>query len=48
VTDQERSIQRAKVQPRHPWRVWHGTSEQAKEVKEKADRVVPLHTRVIR
>lgn len=48
TTDQERAMQRAKNPGKSSWRAWHGTSEQMRQVKEKAERVAPLHSRVIR
>ena len=48
TTDQERAMQRAKNPGKSSWRAWHGTSEQAKRDREKAERVAPLHSRVIR
>lgn len=48
MTDQERAMQRAKNPGKSSWRAWQGTSEQVKRDKEKAERVAPLHSRVIR
>lgn len=48
MTDAERAMQRAKNPGKSYWRAWHGTSEQARKDKEKAERVVPIHSRIIR
>jgi len=48
MTDQERAMQRASWPGKSSWREWHGTSEQVKRDKEKAERIAPLHSRVIR
>lgn len=42
VTDAERAMQRAKNPGKSSWRAWHGTSEQVKRDKEKAEQVAPL------
>lgn len=48
MTDQERAMQRAKNPGKSSWRAWHGTSEQMRQVKEKAERVAPIHSRLVR
>lgn len=48
MSDQERAMQRAKNTGKSSWRAWHGTSEQVKKDKEKAERVVPSYSRMIR
>lgn len=48
MTDQERAMQRAKNPGKSSWRAWQGTSEQVKREREKAERIAPLHSRVIR
>lgn len=30
MTDNQKAMDRAKKQPRHPWRVFHGTADQAR------------------
>jgi len=48
MTDQERAMQRAKNPGKCSWRAWHGTSEQARKDKERAERIVPSYSRMIR
>ena len=48
MTDNQKAMDRAKKQPKHPWRVWQGTADQARSEKAKAEVMVPLHSRVIR
>lgn len=48
MTDQERAMQRAKSPGKSSWRAWHGTSEQVKRDREKAEKIAPLHSRMIR
>lgn len=48
MTDNQKAMARAKKQPKHPWRVWQGTADQARSEKAKAEVVVPMHSRVIR
>lgn len=48
MTEKERAMQRAKNPGKSSWRAWHGTSGQVKKDKEKAERVVPIHSRMIR
>lgn len=48
MTDHAAAIARAKNPKVHPWRVWQPTAETLRKEKERTDRIVPHHTRLVR